>query len=172
MKKPDRPRMKRAMKAGSIAAELFSSRGHEQKLRQYRAWQVWEQVVGTQIARHARPLRMRDRVLEVRVDQPVWMQQLRMMAPQILQKLNNALGEQLIDEIYWRRGRVDQPPAAEETFRPPRAALDSEERRRIEASLPPLADPELREALLRARIREAEYRKALAQQADQSDPPR
>ncbi len=171
MKKPARPPMKRAARAGSIVAELFASRGQTDKMRQYRAWQVWDKVVGAQIARHARPLRMRDRVLEVRVDQPVWMQQLRMMAPQILQKLNNALGEQLIDEIYWRRGNV-KPPRVEEAFQPLRAPLSDEERQQIETSLPPLANPELREALLRARIREAEYRKALTRKKAQSDPPR
>jgi len=160
MKTPKRPPMKRAMRAGSIAADLLSSRGYDLKLRQYRAWQVWEKVVGPQIARHARPLRIRDRVLEVRVDQPVWMQQLRLMAPQILQRLNQALGEELLSDIYWRRGKVEPPGETGEDHRPLRSPLSAEELERIRTSLPAMADRELAEAVLRARIRQAEYAKA------------
>ncbi|TYO96067.1 uncharacterized protein DUF721 [Geothermobacter ehrlichii] len=163
MKTPKRPPMKRALRAGSIAAELLSSRGYDLKLRQYRAWQVWERVVGPQIARHARPLRIRDSVLEVRVDQPVWMQQLRMMAPQILQRLNQALGEKLITDIYWRRGKVEPARNADDEHRPLRCPLTEEELERIRASLPAMADPELADAVLRARIRQAEYAKARRQ---------
>jgi len=111
--------MPRASRAGSILQQLLNAQGMERKMREYRAWEVWEKVVGPQIAGHARPLRLREGVLEVRVDHPTWMQQLRLMAPEILQKLNRALGEELIRELYWRRGTlkteeqiVSMPPPA------------------------------------------------------------
>lgn len=159
-RRPKRPRMPHAVQAGSIAADIFSSGGYTRKLKEYRAWQVWEQVVGPQIASHAKPLRIRDGILEVRVDQPIWMQQLRMMAPQILHKLNTALGEELIRELFWKRGRIpDADPAPQQPERAPRAPLDAEETARIETSLKHLPAGEMRDAMRSLRIRQAELEK-------------
>jgi len=149
VKQPYRPRMRRASRAGSILQQLFHAQGMEQKFREYRAWEVWEQVVGPQIASHARPLRLREGVLEVRVDQPIWMQQLRLMAPEILQKLNRALGEELIRELYWRRGT----PRKEELLEPspppakPLPKLTAAEQQRIDEAAAALPDNELQSSL-------------------------
>jgi len=140
--------MRRAARAGSIIQQLFEARGMERKLREYRAWEIWEQVVGAQIASHARPLRLRDGVLEVRVDQPIWMQQLRLMAPQILAKLNQTLGEELVREIYWRRGTLKPAEAPSEPAKPFKLPpLTEEESRAAEQVAAALDDPELRQAL-------------------------
>jgi len=163
-RKPKRPRLPQAVRAGSIAEEFFSSGGYAEKLKQYRAWQVWEQVVGPQIASHAKPLRIRDGILEVRVDQPIWMQQLRMMAPQILQKLNQELGEGLIRELFWKRGRMpDTPVETTAPERPPRSPLTETERAAIERELAALPEGEIRDALRRVRIRQAETEKGRKQ---------
>jgi len=164
---PKRPRMPHAVKAGRIADDFFSNGGYTRKLKEHQAWQVWEQVVGPQIASHAKPLRIRDGVLEVRVDQPIWMQQLRLMAPQILQKLNSALGEQLIRELFWKRGRLPEdsgPPKVPE--RPPQAPLSEEETARIEASLADLPEGEMRDAMRSLRIRQAELEKGRKEARD------
>jgi len=166
-RKPKRRKLSQAIRAGSIAEDLFSSGGYTEKLKQYRAWQVWEQVVGPQIASHARPLRIRDGILEVRVDQPIWMQQLRMMAPQILQKLNAALGEELIRELFWKRGRMPDPePASPTDAGPPRATLSADELAAIDAQLEALPKGEIREAMRRVRIRQAELEKGTGENRD------
>jgi len=144
-----RPPLRRALRAASILEGLLEQRGMEQKLREYRAWQIWEQVVGGQIARHARPLRLREGVLEVRVDQPVWMQQLQLMAPQILAKLNRALGEELIRSIYWRRGTLkpEEPPPPPEPAAPELPPLADQYAASIAAATAALQDSDLRQSL-------------------------
>lgn len=141
--------MRKAARAGSILSNLLQDNGYAQKLREHRAWQIWDKVVGPQIAQHARPLRIREGVLEVRVDQPIWMQQLRLMAPQILGKLNRALGEELIREIFWRQGRLNAAPTADQRDTPAMElpVLTSEEVARTEAATARLQDPEIRRAL-------------------------
>ena len=67
---------------------LLASLGLEERLQQYRALLLWDEVVGPQIAARTRPEKIRDGVLEVCVDQPTWMQQLQLLKPQILAKLN------------------------------------------------------------------------------------
>jgi hypothetical protein len=141
--------MRRASRAGNILTQVLNAQGMEQKFREYRAWEIWEQVVGPQIASHARPLRMREGVLEVRVDQPIWMQQLRLMAPEILQKLNRALGEELIRDLFWRRGTLTKEELVEPSPSPikPLPKLTAQEQKAISETTSTILDEELQSAL-------------------------
>ncbi len=149
---------------GSVLNSLLEQRGMEEKLRRYRAWQLWDRVVGPQIAARARPFKLRDNVLEIRVDHPVWMQQLQLMKPRILQRLNSALGESLIRDIYLRHGRPRQapPPAVSElpTLGWQQAQLSADEEDQIARTVAPLADPQLRQRLTELFRRQAQVNKA------------
>lgn len=152
MKEPTRPPMPRASSAGALLRELLGRWGMEAKMREYRAWAVWDEVVGPQIAARARPAKIRNGVLEVRVDQPVWMQQLQLMKPKILSRLNERLGESVIADIYWRRGRLEQSgtaanPGSGLSSNRRKVPLDPEEHSAIEAALAPVTDPEVRQGL-------------------------
>jgi hypothetical protein len=155
----DRVPLKKAIAAGNLLQSLLQDLGLAEKLRRYRAWQVWDEVVGPQIAAHARPLRLREGVLEVRVEQAVWMQQLQLMKPQLLARLNECLGGPEIRDIYWRRGRLAPgPPAAETTVkRPPLKdiPLSTEETAAVERVVAEIGDPELRTCLHRLLSRQA-----------------
>lgn len=150
MKRPDRPRMLRPASAADLILQVLQQRGMEGKFEEYRAWQVWDQVVGPQIARRARPIRIRDGVLEVRVDQPVWMQQLQLLKPRILARLNEALGKELLRDLFLRRGAIDQAPTQAAAEPPPawlQIKLSEAEQQEIETSVAGIADPELRDSL-------------------------
>lgn len=105
---------------GEILDALTRRMGVRERLDQYRAWALWSEVVGPQTAAHARPFRVRDGVLEVRVDHPVWMQQLQLLKPRILSRLNEILAPAAIRDIHWKHGRPPDPP-------PPTASIEPEE---------------------------------------------
>ncbi|MBE0598149.1 MAG: DUF721 domain-containing protein, partial [Desulfuromonadales bacterium] len=88
-----RPAMRKAATTGELVLDLLRRQGLEAKMKEYRAWQIWDQAVGPQIAARARPVRIREGVLEVRVEQAAWMQQLQLLKPKILAKVNEALGQ-------------------------------------------------------------------------------
>jgi hypothetical protein len=159
-----RPPLKTAAAAGSLLRQLLGQWGLDRKLREYRAWELWDEVVGPQIAARARPAKLRDGVLEVVVDQAVWMQQLQLMKPKILSSLNARLGEVLIRDIFWRRGRVEAMKAAGVARRapapPPLPPLNKEELSTIEEVLAPLDDPAVRESLGGVLRRQARLKKA------------
>ncbi|HEY2718204.1 MAG TPA: DUF721 domain-containing protein [Solirubrobacteraceae bacterium] len=69
-----------------------------------RVHEVWERVAGSAIAAAARPAAERDGVLSVKCEAAVWAQELTLMAPDLLPKLNAALGEQAIRELRCRVG--------------------------------------------------------------------
>jgi hypothetical protein len=149
--------MKKAATVGSLISDLLHQRGLEDKVREYRTWQIWDETVGPQIAARARPVRIREGVLEIRVDQPVWMQQLQLMKPKILVHLNERLGGAVLKDLFLRQGRIQPPPVLPSPPQPPEwleLPLSETDRAEIEAALGPLDDPELKERLRRILTRQ------------------
>jgi len=160
-----RPRRSRTAAIGGVLHDLLQQRGVAERLREYKAWQIWNDVVGPQIAARAQPCRIRDGVLEVRVDQAVWMQQLQLLKPKILSRLNERLGGPIFADMFLRRGRPEPPPPRRESRAPlpPLAPADAE---RIESILKDLVDPELRAHLRRLLQRQARLASARKAQPD------
>ncbi|PLX73328.1 MAG: DUF721 domain-containing protein [Desulfuromonas sp.] len=146
MSKPRRPPMKKAAHVGGLLDQLLAKLGLEERLEQAKALVIWESVVGPQIAAHTRPLKIRDGVIEVCVDQPVWMQQLQLMKPQILGKLNAALGEAPLRDIFLKRGKVTgrSGPSVRQSLPWQQVTLDGREKQEIEQMVEAICDPKLR----------------------------
>ncbi len=114
MKHSDRPPMKQAERVGSLLKQILGKPGFGEQITRHQAWLVWDQLVGEQIAARARPLKLRKGVLEVQVDHPVWMQQLQMLKPKILEKIEAKIPNAGITDIYLRQTRNSQ------TYQPPK----------------------------------------------------
>ncbi len=157
MKPISRPRSRKAAGIGGILQGLLLQRGMSERLREYRAWQVWNEVVGPQIAAHAQPCGIRDGVLEVKVDQPVWMQQLQLLKPKLLARLNECLGGAIFRDLFLRRGRITVQAAVKPAAAlPPPSPLDAATEGQIAAIVADLADPELRQRLTHLLRRQAQ----------------
>jgi predicted nucleic acid-binding Zn ribbon protein len=63
---------------------------------------VWERVAGTAIAAEARPSAERGGVLTVTCAAAVWAQELDLMADELIERLNAALGEDAITQLRCR----------------------------------------------------------------------
>jgi len=127
---------------------MLKARGLGSRLSEYRVFGQWEKAVGPVIARHAQPQTVRGKKLTLVVDSPAWMQQLSLLKPQIVEKVNKTLGKEVIKEITLRLGEVasrEQP--AEEP--PVRAVLGREEREKIEDYVRGISDPAIKEAISR-----------------------
>ena len=147
------------VQVGDLVEQLLSSKGLTTQLKKYQTWSCWNDVVGPQIARHAQPLRIRDRILEVRVSQPAWMQQLQLLKPKILQQLNERLNEELIEDIYLKRGTVtppEEPPKRQQKKSEP---LTEDDQTHISEILEGLDDPVLRKSLSELIGRDIQYKK-------------
>lgn len=153
MSRRDRAPMKQAERVGTLLKQVFGDKGMNDRLSRYQAWLIWDKVVGEQIANRARPLRFRQGVLEVQVDHPVWMQQLQMLKPQILAKLNNLLPDADITDIYLRKAPMPtarkQAPPEPEPAKWQQAQLTEAELQQIDKQLEPINDMELRDEMRR-----------------------
>lgn len=129
--------------------KILKARGMQDRLHEYRIFGQWEAAVGPAIARHARPRTLRGGKLVLLVDSPAWMQQLSMMKPVIMEKLNARLSRETIRDITLKLGEIasaDEPSSEEEAVLP---ALTAEDRDTIEQYLQAIGDEETREMVRR-----------------------
>jgi hypothetical protein len=134
-------------KLSSTIEKLLSARGWGAKLKEYRIFAVWEKAVGPALARHARPAGIRGRKLTIIVDSNAWMQQLSLLRPEIIGKVNQSLAQDAVDSITLKLGEVEQSGRQPDTYRPPAGTLDPGERGKIEEYVGAIADPGVRESL-------------------------
>jgi len=71
----------------------------ESKLAECRARLVWDEAVGPSLARYARPLRVHKGCLEVAVPSAVWRSQLSFMQREIVARINELVGSEVIKEL-------------------------------------------------------------------------
>jgi predicted nucleic acid-binding Zn ribbon protein len=69
-----------------------------------RVQQVWERTLGPAIASYARPASERDGVLTVICEAAVWAQELELMGPELIARLNAELGEDTLRRLRCRSG--------------------------------------------------------------------
>ena len=114
----------------------------------------WREVVGSQISKQAQPESLKDAVLQVRVENSVWLNHLRFLGEELRQKLDREHPPLKIKEIRFRQGPLDslqQPPPSTGTtsatarqIKPaPPAPLSSEQKCLLET----ITDRDLRQAL-------------------------
>lgn len=109
---------------------------------------VWDGTVGAGIAKHALPESVKGGILTVIVDSPVWMHQLSMMAPGLIEKINSVMGDGTVADIKFRSGKLERPDAStvkKEKFIPKKRKLRPQEHVDIEESLASISDKDLRE---------------------------
>ena len=97
---------------GRLASRLSGERGWAPQLSGGAVFGRWAELVGDEVAEHARPVALRDGVLTVQADSTAWATQLRLLQRQLLGRLAAALGDGVVTTMRihgptapsWRRG--------------------------------------------------------------------
>jgi predicted nucleic acid-binding Zn ribbon protein len=85
----------------------------EQMLRQRKMWrryqqcliiEEWDEIVGKEIAAVARAWYVQRNVLRVLVRDSTWAYHLTLLKPQLIEKLNRHVGEDLVRDIFFQVG--------------------------------------------------------------------
>ncbi len=134
----------------------------EIKIKEGKIWEIWDEAVGSTIARNAQPESIRGRVLFVRVSTSAWMQQLQFIKERIIEKLNESLGKTLVKSISFRLGTLpSRSPAETEATRepPPTFELDAESLKTIEETVSSLKDETTKDLVKSLMVKEAKFKK-------------
>ena len=96
---------KPAVSTNKLVPLVMKQLGLEQRLQQSQVFYLWPNIVGVDIARHAQPVSLRNGILVVAVDHPVWLQELsRYHKPLIVQKVQERVGKKTVRDIVFRIG--------------------------------------------------------------------
>lgn len=87
---------------GEAIEELVQSFGIRDKLRQYEAVNGWSMIVGPLIAKETEALKIEKGVLIVRVRKSVWRNELNIRKQEIVAKLNQAIGAEVVKDIRFQ----------------------------------------------------------------------
>ena len=91
---------------GSVLGEVLKNCRRETDVELMQVWQVWDEMVGNVIAQNARPAAFKGRLLLVHVSSSTWIHQLQFLKKEIIAKLNQALGQTLIEDLRFKIGSL------------------------------------------------------------------
>jgi hypothetical protein len=112
---------------------------------------VWVAAVGAEVARNAWPGRiMRDGTLLVHTSSSVWAFELGQLAPTILARLEELLGEHAPGVLRFAQGHLPEPPAPVPARAPQPISASDEARAEARLLASSIDDPELRERVVKA----------------------
>lgn len=119
------------------------------KTEQISAW--WTQIVGPAVAKIASPGQFRNGTLFIDVNDHLWMQELKFQERELVERLNEALGEPLVRRLFLQLARTPAaavgPSVAEAPAAPPGPPLDPQQEAALEREVASVRDPQLREVL-------------------------
>ncbi len=140
--------MKKPQPIHSILEQTLKGLELNVPLKTYSIWGAWKEIVGEAIALQTQPRAIRNHILFIDVSHPTWIQQLQFLKPTLLKKINNFLGEPMIQDIRFKMGKIS--PAAPP---PPKTNLgqgedlDKKTLKRIDETLQRIDDEEVRKGL-------------------------
>ncbi len=65
-------------------------------------WTHWREIVGDDIAEHCTPQKLNGGKLYLKVDNPVWVQQLDLMKEEVRCKINEKIASEKVDRLLFR----------------------------------------------------------------------
>lgn len=154
---------------GSLVRSIDSGGG----IAAARVAEEWKEAAGQEIARHTAGVFVRGDELVVYVDSPIWATELSALHETLRQALNELLGQDLVRSIRFtvsrkveeQRSREHAEEASidsytEDVVEP--VALTEAELDQVRSSASVIRDEGLREAVLRATVKDLEWKRGLA----------
>lgn len=130
---------------------------------------VWQKAVGPQISVQTRPDRLKRNILFVKVSSSVWMHQLHILKQDIIEKINELLGKELIKNVHFSIGEIPSTiptNSYSSSFSTDSYPLRDKDKKLIEKSISSVEDPELKEILRRVMTKNIIRRRLSANRKD------
>ena len=97
---------------GAVLARLMKARGWQQPAAEATVFGAWERVVGPDVAKHSRPVKLDDGELTVEAESTAWATQLRLLAGSLLRRIAAEVGHNVVRKLHihgpaapsWTRG--------------------------------------------------------------------
>jgi hypothetical protein len=92
-----------------VVAGLIKTQGFHGRMVEFSLQQQWGEIVGPHIAGHTYPESIRHRKLFLLAENSVWLQQLLFLKAELLSKIADAMGDDVLTDIVLRVGVIPDP---------------------------------------------------------------
>lgn len=100
--KPARPKNEEPSSIADLMGQVVRDQGWTEQLDDQRIFTEWAAILGAEVAQHAQIEGFEQTIAHVRASSTAWATQLKMLAPRIVAKLNDALGDGTVTRIEVR----------------------------------------------------------------------
>jgi len=91
---------------GSVIRNVLGSYRQDADQGLLQIWSLWDNAVGEVVAGNARPEAFKGKLLLVNVTCSAWVHQLQFLKKDIIKKVNQALGNPLVEDIRFKIGPI------------------------------------------------------------------
>ncbi len=88
---------------GNIIGEVIEDLKIRGKLNISNIFNHWEEIVGTEICRKAKPRKITGQTLYISVVNSTWANELSLMSSQLIDKINSFTGEEVVKSIKFKQ---------------------------------------------------------------------
>lgn len=88
-----RPQREDATSVGDVLGELVQEQGWADQLAATRVFTDWADIVGPEVSQHCKVVEYSDSIVHIAAESTAWKKQLEWLAPRIVAKLNEQLGD-------------------------------------------------------------------------------
>ena len=94
---------------GGVLGRVLERLGLSREMSGWQAVEAWPTLVGARVARHTRAVAYRDGTLHVEVEGSAWMQELGYLKRDLVRRINQQLGSELVRDVRLALPRMRQP---------------------------------------------------------------
>ena len=138
---------RKPVEIGQLLTSVFANKQWLSKLELHKVFEIWDRTVGREIGAVAQPSLIRGRVLWVRVADSVWMQQLHLQKILLLEKINDQLQNDKLNDIHFQLDSSLAVPLKKEKKTPKPVFLDKKAEQEFDSLISSLENGDLRASL-------------------------
>lgn len=135
------------MEIGRLLSGVAEDKKWRSKLELHRVFELWQAIVGPEIAAVAQPSLIRGHILWIKVTDSMWMQQLHLQKLLLLEKINKPLRDEKFSDIHFQLDSTLSPPPTPCIEKPKAVLLDKKEEHEFDRLISSLKNEDLRESL-------------------------
>lgn len=94
---------------GDILSKLVKKPTLSKAMLQARIWEEWEQLAGPVLSLHGKPHKIKDGMLTIFVDSPVWMNKFAYRKWEIIQRINRLSRRELVSDLFLELAPDEDP---------------------------------------------------------------
>jgi len=145
----------------SILDKFLGKKKLKKRIEDCRVFEFWEPCVGDKIAAHTEPEAFTKGVLKVIVSDHGWLQQLQFLKEEIKKRLNDKLGKNQVENLYFKIGtlKAQKKEIIDVEDELKRIRLSEKDRQRIEEATANIDNGEIKKSIKRAMSKEAKRKK-------------